>query len=391
MNRRLFIASVAGLALGNLLAGCSGKNQSTLRVLLLNGSIPPQILDEFRSFAKQLSSNTTLDFAPEPQLQTLFSLLQAWKKQGNQSTSSSGFPSWVPVLGKSASEIPDLVTLGSYWLEKAVQQKLVQPLDLNQLKNWNQLPPKWKELVTYDSPKPSDSKRSWGAPYRWGTTVIAYRQDIFKEQGLALPTDWSDLWRSDLRGRISLLDQPREVIGLILKKLGKSYNLSNLNSVPALEAELKSLQPQVKYYSSDSYLQPLLLGDTWVALGWSEDVVSVMKRSPTIAAVVPKSGTALWADLWVRPASGATTISPLVSEWINFCWRPNIASQLSVLSGATSPIILDDRENQPPSLRANPLLLPDEQILELSEFLQPLSPATVQQYQALWKTLRQFG
>jgi putative spermidine/putrescine transport system substrate-binding protein len=390
MNRRLFISSMAGFALGNLLTGCSGKNQSTLRVRLLNGSIPPQILDEFRSFAKQLSSNPALDFAPEPQLQTLFSLLQASKEQGNQSTSNSGFPSWVPVLGKSSSEIPDLVTLGNYWLEKAVQQKLVQPLDLNQLKNWNQLPPKWKDLVTYNSPKSPNSKQSWGAPYRWGTTVIAYRQDIFKERGLALPTDWSDLWRSDLRGRISLLDQPREVIGLVLKKLGKSYNTSNLNSVPALASELKSLQPQIKYYSSDSYLQPLLLGDTWLALGWSEDVLSVMKRSPTIAAVVPKSGTALWADLWVRPAASAAPISPLVLEWINFCWKPNVASQLSILSEATSPAVLGDRENQPPSF-SNSLLLPDEKTLELSEFLQPISQSTVQQYQALWKTLRQPG
>ncbi|MGA7937553.1 MAG: extracellular solute-binding protein, partial [Kovacikia sp.] len=293
-------------------------------------------------------------------------------------------------VGNATAEVPDLVTLGNYWLEKAIQQKLIQPLDINQLKNWHQLPSKWRELVT-DHSSESGVQKAWGAPYRWGTTVIAYRQDILKERGLKPPTDWNDLWRSDLRGQISLLDQPREVIGLVLKKLGKSYNTADLASVPALKATLESLRPQVKYYSSDSYLQPLLLGDTWLAVGWSEDVLAVMKRSPTIAAVVPNSGTALWAELWVRPASDTPAISPLVTEWIDFCWKPQIASQLSILSGASSPIILKNRENLPPSLRSNPLLLPDEKTLESSEFLQPLRQSTVQQYQDLWKFLRQFG
>ncbi|UBF23901.1 extracellular solute-binding protein [Kovacikia minuta CCNUW1] len=294
-------------------------------------------------------------------------------------------------MGNRSSEIPDLVTLGNYWLEKAIQQQLIQPFDPTQFKHWEQLPPKWQELVTRRFPESSRVDQIWGAPYRWGTTVIAYRQDIFKDRGLKPPTDWSDLWRSDLRRQISLLDQPREVIGLVLKKLGKSYNTLDLKAIPALESELKTLRPQIKYYSSDSYLQPLLLGDTWVAVGWSEDVLTAMKRSSSIAAVVPQSGTALWADLWVRPLTKTTAIPALVMEWISFCWQPEVARQLSILSGATSPAVLEDRANLPLALRSNPLLLPEASILDRSEFLQSLPLSTVEQYQNLWKILRQTG
>ena len=125
---------------------------------------------------------------------------------------------------------------------------------------------------------------------------------------------------------------PREVIGLTLKKLGKSYNSTNLQAIPQLKAELTALNQQVKLYSSDSYLQPLLLGNTWLAVGWSTDILPLTQRNPAIAAVVPKAGTALWADLWVRPTVAKPELSALIAAWISFCWRPEIAAQLSLLS-----------------------------------------------------------
>jgi putative spermidine/putrescine transport system substrate-binding protein len=204
------------------------------------------------------------------------------------------------------------------------------------------------------------------------------------------PTDWSDLWRSDLRGHISLLDQPREVIGLTLKKLGQSYNTANLETVPRLQAELTALHQQVKLYSSDAYLQPLLLGDTWLAVGWSTDFLPLTQRNQTLAVVVPKSGTALWAELWVRPAVTTAALPSLAADWISFCWRPEIASQLSLMSRAMSPVVLTTPPAcLPIALRQNPVLLPNAATQAASEFLKPLDRTTVLQYQALWQRLRQ--
>ena len=103
-----------------------------------------------------------------------------------------------------------------------------------------------------------------------------------------------------MRDRISLPDSAREVIGLTLKKLGKSYNTQQLDRVPNLKKELASLHQQVKLYSSDAYLQPLILGDTWLAVGSSGDLLPLLQTQKDIALVVPVSGTALWTDLWVE-------------------------------------------------------------------------------------------
>lgn len=47
------------------------------------------------------------------------------------------------------------------------------------------------------------------------------------------------------------------------------------------------------------YLKAFGVGDVWVAVGWSSDVLPAAKRMTNVAVVVPKSGASLWADLWV--------------------------------------------------------------------------------------------
>ena len=390
------MAGTGVLALAQLTSGCRSGKQADLNVQLLKDSIPAQLVGEFRRGLKQ---PVTLKFDPEKQLKELFSRLQIWKQQAEKKTpQQSPLPFPVPFMGDKTPAIADLVTLGDYWLEQAIQQELIQPLEIEQLKGWQQLPPRWKELVRRDRQGQLNKSGSvWGAPYRWGTTVIAYNRDKFKELGWKPPTDWSDLWRPELRGRISLLDQPREVIGLTLKKLGSSYNMTNLNQVKNLKEELRALHQQVKFYSSDYYLQPLIVEDTWLAVGWSTDILPAMVSDRQIEAVIPLSGTALWADLWVKPASlaeqsnGGKTVDrqSLMELWIDFCWETKPASQISRFSHAASPIITTVKAAElPEDVRENPLLLPSTSVLDKSEFLKPLPKPALDQYQSLWQEIR---
>ncbi|HEY9861809.1 MAG TPA: extracellular solute-binding protein [Candidatus Obscuribacterales bacterium] len=395
MDRRSFLQGVGILGLSQVLAGCNGSNRETLKVRLLKNSIPPQILSKFR---RSLQQPAQLDFAPEPQLGQLFELLQNWKRQAEQTQPDANpllpFQARQDQRGKTG--VPDLVTMGDYWLAQAIQQNLIQPLNPQRVAAWPQVPAAWQRLVTRDRQGQASSQgQVWGMPYRWGTTVIAYRTDKFAEQGWAPPTDWSDLWRPELRDRISLLDQPREVIGLTLKKLNRSYNTANLAEVPTLKSELQALHQQVRLYSSTNYLQPLILGDTWLAVGWSTDVISLINNNRPIAAVVPRLGTRLWTDVWVRPAVANLSADPssgqasLLDQWLDFCLQPQTAIQLSILSEASSPTIVGlDRATLPTALTKEPLLLPEPSVIEQSEFLYPLSQQAIEQYQALWLEVR---
>ena len=365
MKRRSLLLGAATLTLSQLAAGCGSK--SILKIRSLKNGIPAQLVSKFR---REVQPSPLLQVTQEGQLKELFALLQEWKQ--------------VP---KSKNQA-DLVMLGDYWLTLAIRQKLIQPIDPAKFDNWKQLPERWRNLVTRNDDGQLDPKgKVWAAPYRWGSTVIAYRTDKFKALGWN-PTDWKDLWRPELRDRISLPDSGREVIGLTLKKLGKSYNTEQLDKVPNLKKEVASLHRQVKLYSSDSYLQPLILGDTWLAVGSSGDLLPLLQAQKDIALVIPVSGTALWTDLWVEPASGNPV--SLVEKWIDFCLQPRVAPQLSLLAKASSPIIVGMKpEDLPYAIRTNSVLLPDAKILADSEFLLPFGDAGIAEYRSLWQEIRQ--
>ncbi|MBI4781339.1 MAG: extracellular solute-binding protein [Oscillatoriophycideae cyanobacterium NC_groundwater_1537_Pr4_S-0.65um_50_18] len=403
LTRRSLLFGSSALVLSQLLLGCN-SGDAALKIRILENSVPPQLLKEFQ---RKLGS-VQLDFSQSQQLADLFELLQTWQNQQDKPKSSPiELPGFVPFIGSNAVLPSDLVTLGDYWLASAIQQGLIQPLPLQDIPEWQQLPAIWQQFVRRDdrgnvSLDQANAGSLWAAPYRWGTLMIAYRPEKFEALGWT-PTDWSDLWRSPLRGHISLPDSARAVIGLTLKKLGRSLNLADLESVASLPSELQSLQQQVKFYSSKAYLQPLILEDTWLAVGWSHEILPVLKRQQKLAGVVPRSGSILTADLWVNPtaapkaASGTGDRLALMKRWIGFCWQPQTAAQLSLLSAAASPLLFGKTAGDAPrqsgsqlseSLRQAKATIADVGIQQRSEFLLPLDLSTLEQYRRFWITMR---
>ncbi|AFZ25741.1 spermidine/putrescine-binding periplasmic protein [Cylindrospermum stagnale PCC 7417] len=381
MDRRSFLLGTSGLAVSQLLIGCGGKNQSQLNVQLLKGSIPGQVVNQFH---KNLQQKVQLKFAPIEQIQDLFQQLQSWQ-HSPKASDQEGWRRYIPWSQGKKVAIADLVTLGDYWLKAAIEQKLIQPLEVEQVKQWSVLDQKWQKLVQRDDlGNLNPQGKVWGAPYRWGSTVIVYNREKFEKLDWR-PRDWNDLWRDELQQRISLLNQPREVIGLVLKKLGKSYNTENLDQIPELQTELQKLNQQVKFYSSNNYLEPLIIGDTWLAVGWSSDIVPLLGRYPQLTVVIPQSGTAIWADLWVRPTGVGKASLPY--QWIDFCWQPNIAKQISLLTKSNSPISTNIVASDIQEPLQN-LLLTNPQIFQKSEFLLPLSLSATKQYESLFSKLK---
>ncbi|WP_448570310.1 extracellular solute-binding protein [Trichothermofontia sp.] len=395
MRRRDFLLAATGVMLQQGLSGCQGGANTPLTVQALKGSLPAQLPDRFQRYAAQLvEQRPHLQLTPVSQLATLFNQLQQWQRQAQSQTSQPPpSPAWLRFGPRRPTGHPaDLVTLGDYWLTPAIRQGLIQPLQPQHWSHWSQVPEPWQALVRRDRQGMlTPNGEVWAAPYRWGTTLIAYREAAFQRLGWE-PTDWADLWRSELRQRISLLDQPREVIGLALKHLGYSYNEGDLERIPDLRSTLRTLNQQVKFYSSDTYLQPLLLGDTWLAVGWSNEILPLLDYNRGIRVVIPRSGTAIWNDLWVRPSRppGQAVDSALTDAWINFCWEADIAAQLALITRAASPIVATpDRSHLPNKLQQRSLQLPPPDLLQRCEFLHPLGATAIDQYRQHWLDMRQ--
>jgi putative spermidine/putrescine transport system substrate-binding protein len=399
MQRRSFLVTLGSLALGSGLTSCQGQNLSIVRLLALKNSLPPQLLGEF-SKSLQPTHHAKVELAAEGQFKEILTQLQEWHKTGKAEAKGLKIPLVPPA--QSAEYIPNLVSLSDAWLPTAISKKSIQPIEVKNLTNWSNLEARWRELPRRDDlGNSSPSGQIWGVPYRWGTTVIIYNRDKLAAANIPIPTDWNDLWQPKLRQRISLLDRSREVIGLTLKKLGYSYNLSDLDRSSELKSSLTKLHQQVKFYSVDHYLQPLITGDTWVAVGWSVDAIELIKKNPSIGAIVPSSGTAIYADLWVQPAVSSKLSAAeknafcnndrlkLTNKWLDYCLQPQVGNQISLLTAGTAPLLTSLNPNQIlPNLRQNLLALPPKNILDKSEFIYPLSPASQVAFDRLWQEIR---
>lgn len=388
ISRRYFLSVITATALSQLLLGCS-NSAAILQILFLENSIPRQLIGDFQ---QTVAKTKKIKFLPQAQLDQIFDLLSSWQQTKESKANTPGL--FAQIFKRKSLDHPALVSLGDYWLAAAIEQNLIQPLAINDLDSWQKLPPTWQQLVQRnDQGYLAKEGKIWGAPYRWGSTVIAYQTKQLKKSNINLK-DWQDLWQPQLRDRLSLLNSPREVIGLTLKKLGYSYNTENLDSIPNLEAELLALHQQAKLYSSDHYLEPLVLGDTWVAVAWSTDILPLLKQYPEIEFIIPQSGTALWADLWVKPQISNTSNTnehlAAIKSWIDFCWQSKAAQQISLFTSGISPVLPSlKKKNLSSDLQDNIFLNSEILHSPASEFILPLKPQAQQQYQDLWLKIRQ--
>ena len=133
-------------------------------------------------------------------------------------------------------------------------------------------------------------------------------------------------------------------------------------------------------------MEPLILGDTWLAVGWSTDVIPVLQRYKELGAIVPRSGSAVWADVWVSPTKSSSN-QLLAQQWIDFCWLPKSQKQISILSKAASPMGIEINPTDiQETLRS--LLLVEAETLAKSEFLLPLPQETMSQIELLWQAMK---
>ncbi|XP_052151190.1 uncharacterized protein LOC127769630 [Oryza glaberrima] len=364
-----------------------------LRVVALRGSFPPAWIKDFVE-----AQGKRLKFSPEfrTNLDVLYSEMSQCLDKGQ--------------LQQKSAMAADVVSIGDSWLGYAIRKGLVEPVKNAEEQDWFQsLSNRWKIHLCRNRNGEVDPNGSiWAVPYRWGTVVIAYKKNKFKRHNLKPIQDWGDLWRPELAGKISMVDSPREVIGAVLKHLGSSYNTNDMESeiTGGRETVLESLtqlQNQVQLFDSTNYLKSFGVGDVWVAVGWSSDVIPAAKRMSDVAVVVPKSGSSLWADLWAIPSAtkfqtdriGGRTRgpSPLINQWFDFCLQSarSLPFRQDVIPGA-SPLFLEkpvpevpqERNKRKPKLETNLVRgAPPLEILEKCEFLEPLSEKALDDYQWL--------
>ena len=388
MQRRTFILGSAVLATSFGLSACNSADQPELTVKFLDRSLPPQLIKVFR---KQLDQPARLDFEAIGQLPSLFNQLQQWASKRSPSSSPPSWWQWRPWNNNNPSPLTthgSWLTLGDYWLTKAVQQQLIQPINIADNPTWQTFPSTLQHLMRRTREGvPDQTAPIYGAPYRVQSLMLVYHRSLIGKDNWR-PSKWADLWLPELQGQISLPNHPQLLMGLVLKVLGYAVNQEAAITAKGVASQLRALHRQAKVYDSSTYLKALINEDVLLAVGWSSDILAALNRYPQLRAVLPQEGSILSCDLCVRPIQANPLASDTLSQkWLDFCWQQPVATQISLSSQGFSPLFL--RESERPSVLQALPTLPSIDTLARSEFLHPPSAIGQAAYQRLLSTVDQ--
>jgi spermidine/putrescine transport system substrate-binding protein len=258
-----------------------------------------------------------------------------------------------PLLSADKPIGPNVIA-PTYWMAaRLIDLGWLEKLPLDKIANSKNLVP---NLVK----PPSDPTGEYSLPWQAGTTGIAY--NLKATGGKELAT-MDDLWDPAYKGKISVLTEMRDTIGLIA--MSEGVDISTANKLSEYQPAFDTLQEQVdngqiRQFTGNEYVGPLEDGSLAACIAWSGDVLGM--NNPDVKFVVPDTGGTLWFDTMVIPA-GASGVDD-VAEWMNFVYDPVNAARITASVQYMSPVqgVQDELRKmggEAAALADNPLLFPD--------------------------------
>jgi spermidine/putrescine transport system substrate-binding protein len=241
-----------------------------------------------------------------------------------------------------------------------VANGLLKPIDRTRLPNLKYLSPEFQRPVW-------DPGLQWSVPYMWNGTGIAYQ----KKLGM---TRWSDLWDERLKGRLTMLDDPEDVLGACLQKIGKPFNTIDPPELAAAKQEALRQKPLVRAYLNAEVRDQLVSGDVLAAQIWSTTASQAMTANPELAFTYPSEGFPLYADNAVILGRGE-----LAHEFINYLLRPDV-SAANAKAAETATCNQGDR--------SNPVLYPRPDVIARAEWPISLPGAAQRLRDRIWTEIK---
>jgi spermidine/putrescine transport system substrate-binding protein len=295
-----------------------------------------------------------------------------FEKQTGIQVNVSNYSSNEELLAKiqSGASGIDVAVPSDYMVEIMAKTGKLEPLNLAAVTHKNLIDPQWLH-PNYDP------ENKYSLPYAWSTTGLAINTELYKKN----LKSWKEFFTDkDLQGRISLLDDVREVTAAALKLHGFSVNSTDPKQLAEAKASLMELKPRVKMFRSDT-VEALVNKEVAVAQAYSTDALqAAMKTDGRIKFVIPQEGGTRAVDNLVI-VKGATHVKEALLL-IDFLLSPEANLQF-VEKVRGGPVLTTTREKLPTDLKNNTALFPSKEQMSRLERIRDLGPAT-RLYDELW-------
>ncbi|HEV8540386.1 MAG TPA: spermidine/putrescine ABC transporter substrate-binding protein [Nitrospiraceae bacterium] len=267
----------------------------------------------------------------------------------------------------------DVTVPSDFMVSIMAKEGLLAELDLSRIPNVRLITDRLQRM-------PADPDHRYSIPYLWGTVGIGYDSTAVP----AVPDTWGILWDPRYKGKISMLNDQRDLFAAALRATGHSINARDAQAIEQAKAKLISQKPLVKTYTSERYDQLLVSGEVVLAHGWGGAVARAMTERPSIRYVIPKEGGTVWADCLV--VLNSSPHKDLAMAFINYLLDAHVAAR------TTERVLFASANGQASDLvsakiRNNPAIYPPDAILDRLEWMTDVGDA-IRLYDRAWTELK---
>lgn len=222
----------------------------------------------------------------------------------------------------------DIVFPSGDHVKMMIEAGLLSEIDRTKIPNFVNIKEEVLEKMTFDP------EHRFAVPYMMGTTGIVVNKKFVS----TFERSWRIYERRDLAGRMTLLDDMREVFGAALKTLGYSVNSTNPSEIERAKELVLRWKENISKFDATNYAQGVVNGEFWVVHGYAENVFQLIPEEEleNFEFFVPQEGATLWIDSMVILKDAKN--KELAHKFIDFILRPEISAQISDLLMIPSPV-----------------------------------------------------
>ncbi|QZA81807.1 ABC transporter substrate-binding protein [Deefgea piscis] len=267
------------------------------------------------------------------------------------------------------------------------KQNLLQGLDLAKVPNVKNINPAFMNSKF-------DPGNKYSLPYSFTTTLLGYNQNKLKELGVSADS-WSLIFDpvilAKIKGKVTVLDDSREVFAAALMYNGFSANSTNPDELKKAQETIIKAKPYWAAFNGQSYIKELTVGNIWVAHGYSSDMFQAVadakaaKRPFVVNYGLQKEGNTMSVDSMVVLKNAPRP--DLAYKFMNFILEGKNAADLTNLIGVGNPNLA-----AVPFVKADiksiPSVFPDAQVMKKLQQLNALEGKQLRELNKLWTKVK---
>lgn len=287
-------------------------------------------------------------------------------------------------MSRGQAITPDILCLTDWMIARLVRFGYVQELDAANIPNKKNLAP---ALLSPDY----DSGRTRSLPWQNGFAGLAWNVEEVPG-GLR---DVDDLWNPKLKGRVTVLSEMRDTMGLILLSQGVDISKGDWGTdkfaaaIDVLEKHVKS--GQVLGIKGNEYLQTFISGDAVAGIAWSGDVAQLNEEAgrEKWKFTLPASGGTLWGDAFAVPMGSPRKKN--AEALMNYYYEPEVAAEVAAWVNYITPVVgaQEIAAAKYPEIADNQLIFPSEDTLSKTHIFRGLSSMDDQAFNGEFQRIQQ--